>query len=290
MSGTWTVSTAEKISIDEPVRKLKIRMLAGAVNVVAGEGPARLEISEIEGPAVEVTLADGELVVGYPDLAWKEFGWKSLSGLVDKWRTKRRVVVSVVAPPEVDVEIGSASANTVVSGVRGPVKVNTASGDVTLVRVSGPIETNTVSGAVETHATSGPLKANTVSGALTVFAGGGGAVKANSVSGPMTVDLDRPLSGDVELNNVSGEVAVRIPAPTDTRVQADTTSGDVSSSFDELTVGGMWGAKRITGTLGKGTNRLKITTVSGSVAVLRRPADEEPGEPAAIEFNKEDLA
>jgi DUF4097 and DUF4098 domain-containing protein YvlB len=133
-----------------------------------------------------------------------------------------------------------------------------------------------------------------VSGALTVFAGTSGALKANSVSGAMTVDLDRPAATDVELTNVSGEVAVRIPAPADAQVRADTTSGSISSSFDQLQVSGMWGAKRITGTLGKGTSRVKITTISGSVAVLRRPVDEddllqdapEDAAPLAIDFQK----
>lgn len=37
------------------------------------------------------------------------------------------------------------------------------------------------------------------------------------------------------------------------------------------------GAKKITGTLGAGTGKLKATTVSGSIALLRRPpAEEEP--------------
>lgn len=35
------------------------------------------------------------------------------------------------------------------------------------------------------------------------------------------------------------------------------------------------GAKRITGRLGAGSGRLKATTVSGSIALLRRPATEE---------------
>ena len=275
MSEKWTVSTPQKITFGEPVRRLKVRTIAGAVNVVAGEAPARLEISEIDGAPLEVTLEDGELLITYEDLQWKDFQWKSLTRWIEGWRQKRRAVVSLVVPAGVEVEVGAASSDTVVSGVAGRVHANTASGDVTLVRVSGPVDANTVSGNVEAHGTSGGLKINTVSGGLTVFAGTSGALKANSVSGAMTVDLDRPAAADVELNNVSGEVAVRIPSPADTRVRADTTSGSVSSSFDQLQVSGTWGAKRITGTLGAGTSRLKITTVSGSVAVLRRPDEDE---------------
>ncbi|MEW5632639.1 hypothetical protein AB1388_39785, partial [Streptomyces hydrogenans] len=57
----------------------------------------------------------------------------------------------------------------------------------------------------------------------------------------------------------------------DARVEASTTSGAVSNAFEDLRVGGEWGAKSITGTLGEGSGTLRATTVSGSIALLRRP-------------------
>jgi hypothetical protein len=63
-------------------------------------------------------------------------------------------------------------------------------------------------------------------------------------------------------------------------VEANTASGTVSSAFEDLRVTGQWGAKRITGRLGAGNGRLKATTVSGSIALLRRPPVEDtPWEP-----------
>ena len=105
----------------------------------------------------------------------------------------------------------------------------------------------------------------------------------------VTVDLARDNTTDVSLTNVSGEVALRIPAPANAKIHANTTSGDVSSAFDELRVGGTWGAKQLTGTLGNGAGKVKITTVSGSVALLRRPAPEDDT-PKALDFSKEDEA
>jgi hypothetical protein len=92
----------------------------------------------------------------------------------------------------------------------------------------------------------------------------------------MIVDLD-PAGGptDVALTSVSGEIAIRLPHPADTRVEANTASGTVSNAFEDLRVGGQWGAKRITGRLGTGSGRLKATTVSGSIALLRRPPMED---------------
>jgi hypothetical protein len=97
----------------------------------------------------------------------------------------------------------------------------------------------------------------------------------------MIVDLDptaRPT--DVSLTSVSGEIAIRLPHPADAEVEANTASGAVSNAFEDLRVSGQWGAKRITGRLGTGNGRLKATTVSGSIALLRRPQEEEQGDDA----------
>jgi F0F1-type ATP synthase epsilon subunit len=295
MSEQWTVSAPEKLVFDGEVTRLRVRTVAGAVNVVATDGPARIEVTEIEGAPLTVTLEGGELTVAYDDLSWKDFSWKTLVSVLGKWQqgSKRRAVVSLAVPATARVELGSASSDTVISGITAPVTVHSASGSTTLVRLSGPVDANTVSGSVQAQAVSGDLKVNTVSGELTVFEGASGSIKAHSVSGPVTVDLAHDNTIDLHVSNVSGEVAVRIPAPTDAEVHANTTSGDLSNAFDELRIAGTWGAKQITGTLGKGTGKLKITTVSGSVALLRRPAaeDDSPADaPRAIGFTKEDLA
>ncbi|WP_042409174.1 DUF4097 family beta strand repeat-containing protein [Streptacidiphilus carbonis] len=291
MTEQWTVSTPEKLTFDAEITRLRVRTVAGAVNVVADDGPARLEVTEIEGPPLQITLERGELVVTYDDLTWKDFSWKSLATFIGKWRegVRRRAVVSLAVPHGTRIELGSASSDTVISGIAAPVTVHSASGSTTLVGVSGPVDANTVSGSVHAQSVSGDLKVNTVSGELTVVEGASRTLKANSVSGPVTVDLARNNNTDVSLNNVSGEVSLRIPEPTNAQVHANTTSGDVSSAFDELRMAGTWGAKQLTGTLGTGSGKVKITTVSGSVALLRRPAPEDDT-PKALDFSKEDEA
>ena len=289
MSEKWTIDAPQKLTIENTVERLRVRTVAGAVNVVAAEGPARLEITEIEGPPLQVTLEGGELTVTYEDLVWKDFQWKGLSHAINQWRTRRRAVVSLAVPPGTRIELGSASSETVISGITAPVTVHSASGSITLVRLAGKVEANTASGSIQAQSVSGDLKVNTVSGELTVFEGSSGKLKANSVSGAMTLDLAHDNGTDINLSNVSGEVAVRLPAPTHAKVNANTTSGDLSNAFDELRVGGGWGAKQITGTLGTGKGTLKITTVSGGVALLRRPAteDDAPADaPRVLDFGK----
>lgn len=268
----WSVAEPKKLSFDDPVTTLRVRVVNGTVNVVGtDEGSARLEVSELEGPPLQVAHKDGTLTVAYEDLPWKGFlKWFDTKG----WR--RSAVVSLAVPAGTRVEVGVVGAAAVVSGVDGQVEVKGVSGDTTLVRVAGPTHVTTVSGNLEAQAVTGDLRFNSVSGDLTVVEGSGSSVRAESVSGSMIVDLDAAgAPTDVQLSNVSGEIAIRLPHPADAEVEANTASGTVSSAFEDLRVGGQWGAKKITGRLGAGNGRLKAVTVSGSIALLRRPPAEE---------------
>lgn len=271
----WSVAEPRKLTFDESVSRLHVRIVSGTVNVVGtDEGSARLEVSEIEGPPLVVTHRDGVLTVAYEDLPWK-----GLLKWLDRKGWRRSAVVSLAVPTGTRVEVGAVSAAAVVSGLDGPAEVKGVSGDTTLVGLAGPVRTETVSGNVEAQALTGDLSFTSVSGDLTVVEAGS-SVRADSVTGSMIVDLD-PAGGptDIKLNSVSGEIAIRLPQPADAQVEANTASGMVSSAFEDLRVGGQWGAKRITGRLGAGNGRLKATTVTGSIALLRRPtAQDSPPE------------
>ncbi|MFI8302003.1 DUF4097 family beta strand repeat-containing protein [Streptomyces sp. NPDC085927] len=270
-----SVSGPEKLTFDDPVAELHVRIVNGTVNVVGtDEGSARLEVSEIEGPPLVVTQRDGVLTVAYEDLPWKGFlKWLDRKG----WR--RSAVVSLAVPAQTRVEVGVVGAGAVVSGVKGPAVVKGVTGDATLVALSGPVRADTVAGNVEAQSVTGDLRFNSVSGDLTVVDGSGSTVRADSVSGSMIVDLAPDGPTDIRLTSVSGEIAIRLPDPADAEVEANTASGAVSNAFDGLRVHGQWGAHKITGRLGAGTGKLRATTVSGSIALLRRPPHEEESEP-----------
>ncbi|MFF3640282.1 DUF4097 domain-containing protein [Streptomyces sp. NPDC002564] len=268
----WSVAEPRKLTFDAPVTALHVRVVNGMVNVVGtDEGSARLEVSEIEGPPLRVTQEGGTLTVAYDDLPWKGFlKWLDRKG----WR--RSAVVSLAVPAATRVEVGVVGAGAMVSGIAGHAEVKGVTGDTTLLGLAGPVRADTVSGSLEAQGVTGDLRFNSVSGSLTVVEAAGSSVRADSVSGSMIVDLDPAGSRtDVALTSVSGEIAIRLPHPADAEVEVDTASGSVSNAFEDLRVGGQWGAKRITGRLGTGRGRLKATTVSGSIALLRRPPSEE---------------
>ncbi|WP_225101893.1 DUF4097 family beta strand repeat-containing protein [Streptomyces sp. CoH27] len=267
----WSVTEPQKLTFDAQVSDLKVRIVSGTVNVVGvEEGSARLEVSEIEGPPLVVTEQGGTLTVAYEDLPWKGFlKW------LDRKGRRRSAVVSLAVPAGTRVEVGVVDAGAVVSGIRGTALVKGVTGDTTLVGVSGPVRADTVSGNLEAQAVTGDLRFHSVSGDLTVVEGSGPSVRADSVSGSMIVDLDPDGPTEVSLTSVSGEIAIRLPHPADAEVEANTASGTISNAFDGLRVHGQWGAHKITGRLGAGTGRLRATTVSGSIALLRRPPRED---------------
>ncbi|ORT61351.1 DUF4097 family beta strand repeat-containing protein [Streptomyces sp. CB03238] len=265
----WSVTEPTKLTLDDaPVTALNVRIVDGTVNVVGtDEGTARLEISEIEGPPLIVTQQGSTLTVTYEDLPWRGFlDW------LDRKGRRRSAVVSLAVPAGARVEVGVIGAGAVVSGIRGRTDVRGVTGDTTLVGLSGEVRADTVSGGVEAQAVTGDLRFKSVSGDLTVVDGAATSVRAESVSGDMVIDLDpagEPT--DIRLTTVSGEVAIRLPHPANAKVEANTVGGSVSTAFEDLRVTGQWGSKKITGRLGNGKGTLKATTVSGSIALLRRP-------------------
>ncbi|MEU4179050.1 hypothetical protein [Streptomyces sp. NPDC026589] len=268
---TWTIAEPRKLAFEDPVTALHVRIVDGTVNVVGTDEPeARLEVSAIEGPPLIVTQEDGRLTVAYEDLPWQD-----LLRWFDPKNRRRSAVVTLVVPAASSVEVGVIGAGAVVSGISGRTEVRGITGDSTLVGLTGAVRGESVSGSLEAQSVTGDLRFHSVSGDLTVV-DGATSVRAESVSGAMVLDVDpsgRPT--DIRLATVTGEIAIRLPHPADARVEANTASGAVSNAFDDLRVGGQWGTKKITGTLGAGTGTLRATTVSGSIALLRRPPVED---------------
>ncbi|MET9374581.1 DUF4097 family beta strand repeat-containing protein [Streptomyces sp. NPDC002992] len=267
----WSVAEPTKRTLTEPVTRLRVRIVGGTVNVVGTDEPtARLEVSALDGPPLVVTQEGSTLTVTYEDLQWK-----GVLKWFDRVGQRRHAVVSVAVPAGADVEVGVVGAGAVISGIKGRTDVRGVTGDTTLVGLSGPVRAETVSGSLEAQSVTGALRVNSVTGDVTVIEGAGASVKADTVSGDMVIDLDATdLDGppaDIRLASVSGEVAIRLPHPTDARIEANTASGSLANAFDDLRVAGQWGTKSITGTLGSGRGTLRATTVSGSIALLRRP-------------------
>jgi Putative adhesin len=257
---TWTVEESATIELDEPVSRLRVRLVGGIVDVVASTDPARVEVNDVDGLPVVVHLEDGVLTVGYDDVVWATIlGWLR--------HEPRSAVVSIAIPPDCAVELGVVSAAATIAGVSAATSVRSVSGGVILDALSGSVEAETVSGSVESLSLHGDMSSRTVSGDLTIV-GGTGNLSGRTVSGTVSADLDPSPNTTVSLNSVSGDIGVRLPAAPSLEVDLTSTSGDVRSALDGLAVTRRPGRTTLTGRLGTGEARLRARTVSGNIALL----------------------
>lgn len=263
----WNVEGPQTIDIETEVRSLAIRLVAGHVDVVTTDGPARVEITEVDGDPLTVSVDDdGRLVIRHPKLTW--------GGVLSWLRSeRRRAVVSVAVPLHCDTSIGVVSADAVVAGVEGRIDVRCVSGGVVLDEVTGTVAAESVSGDVEARGLSGGISLKSVSGGLTLVEGAPDKVRVDSVSGDVALDVTSAGPLDVTVNSVSGDITVRVPDDVGLSVDLMSTSGDVASAFEGLDEETRPGAHRLRGSVGDGSGQLRGRTVSGSVAVLvRQPA------------------
>jgi hypothetical protein len=264
---TWRIDQPQKLAFEQ-VRRLRVRTVRGSVSVVGGDGQPTLEVSELDGPPLQVRH-DGDLLeVGY-ERPW----WPSPLGWLRGWQ-RHLAVVSLAVPRDCEVDLEAVSSNLMVSGLRAPVRAKSISGEVTLAGCAGQLEADTVSGAVQAHGVAGDLWAHTVSGDLTLVEGGG-TVGAKTVSGTILLDLTTAAVHDVRVTSVSGDVTIRLPHSSDLQVQLQSTSGQVASAFDELRPEGRPALHTVRGRLGAGTGRLRASTTSGHVALLRHQPEAE---------------
>jgi hypothetical protein len=260
---TWTLDEPDKLAFDQ-VHRVLVRIVEGAVDVVGTDDQPTLELSELEGSPLRVRHQDGALTIDY-ERPWRPglLAWLTSRG-------RRRAVLSLAVPRDCPVELHAVSASVMAGGLRAPVVAKSVSGEITLAGLGGRADAETVSGAVEASGVTGDLSARTVSGDLTVAEGGGGSVRAKTVSGAVAVDLLASGERDIDLSSVSGDVTVRLPEASDLQVKLQSTSGQVASAFEELEHERAPGRHAARGRLGAGTGRLRATSTSGHIALLRR--------------------
>jgi DUF4097 and DUF4098 domain-containing protein YvlB len=257
----WQIDTPRTLDF-AGVREVRVRVVSGDVSVTGtSASDAHLEVTDIEGVLV-VEYADGVLTVSQPGLTWER--------LLDWWPTARsRVTLTLAVPRDCAAEIGVVKASALVSALAGPTRVRSVSGRLTLDGLEGETTARTVSGDVETVGLAGSLRFETVSGELTM-AGGGRCedVVAKSISGDIALDLV-VAPGAIALDTVNGDIVIRLPADTAATVDATSRTGALSSAFDGLTHEETPGRRRLTGLLGPGGGRLRVTSVSGDVTLVR---------------------
>ena len=261
----WTIDAPQELTLDD-VREARVRLIAGEVSVTATDGPARLEVHDIEGDGLRVTLVDGVLEVTHPELTWG-----GLLSFATK-RGRRSAVVSLAIPAAVALRLGVVSASAVVTGLTAATEVRSVSGDVTLDGISADVAAESVSGDLEAVSLTGDLDMKTVSGDLTLAGGTSRTVRVKSVSGDITLDVDLSTGGELRADAVSGDVAVRLPDSLSAKVDVVSVSGSLSSAYDDVAESRSPGKRSMSGVIGDGASQVRIRTVSGDASLLSRSA------------------
>lgn len=262
----WTVTGPQTIDVDG-VRALKLGIVKGRFDVVSHDEPfVRIEVSEITGDPLTITLVNGRLEVRH-QLQGPQGWFRNLMGTVNN-TSSNTVVVSIALPPSVDVEAGTVSGDGLVSGIGGNTRLNTVSGSVMADGTTGELHVNTVSGEVIARNHDGVLTAKSVSGEVTA-SGALSNVRATTVSGDLSFEL-QDFTSDFGANSVSGDLTIRLPHDVGLDVVAKSASGSVVID-DQLYAQPGSNIHTIVGPDQK-LMLLRTNTVSGKTFVMHAPA------------------
>ena len=257
---TWQVDGPKVIDL-EGVRRLKVALLGGQVDVVGHDDPgARVEVHSVRGRDMKVRFEDGVLEVDHPQVRWDDW-LETFRGFT----TTAAADVSIMVPRAIALKLGAVGASVLVSGLITDASVSTITGAMVIDGVRGDLQINTVNGEITARGHNGRLSAKTVSGDVTV-AGEIPAFAVDSVSGDVLADLAGTVDS-VRVNTVSGAVTVRLDSDLATAYFINTVSGRMQ--LDDLRVSGLRG--RYTAQSGVAGDRradVRVNTVSGAVSVL----------------------
>lgn len=265
----WLVMPGETKTIDvEVVRKLKVSLIGGRVDVIGHDEPtARVEVSDVSGKELKISIDGDELEVDHPQWRWDNF-----IDVFRSWRGKATADVTILVPRDVALKLGVVSAVALVSGLVSDAKLNTVSGEITADGIVGDLDLNTVSGELTARGHRGEVAAHTVSGDITV-SGSVAKFAADSVSANIYLDLfDVPF--EVKTNSVSGDLTMRLDENVGVRYRINTVSGVAHLDGTTVIKGSM--GKTYTSQSGDLEGKwldVSASSVSGNVSVVRRRKD-----------------
>ncbi len=258
----WLVDGEKTIDI-ENIRKLKVALIAGQVNIIGHDEPgARVEVHSVSGRDLKVTVDGDTLEIDHPQLRWDNFidVFKSFTG-------SAKADISVMVPRDVALKFGVVSASALISGLTEDATISTVSGDVVVDNVYGDLQLNGVSGEISVRNHYGSINAHTISGDITA-SGEIMKYKSDSVSGDVFLDITG-TPDEITVSTVSGAVTTRLAPGVPAQYKINTVSGRLQ--LDDSSVSGIRGG--YTGRYGELSQHwleFRANTVSGNVSVLHQ--------------------
>jgi len=261
----WSIAPGESRVIDlELVRTLKVSLVGGKVDVIAHDEPGtRVEISNVSGKDLAVSIDGDRLEIDHPQLRWDNF-----LEVFANFRGHAKADVSILAPRSVALKLGVVTGEALVSGFDGDARFSTVSGDVVVDNHRGDVELTSVSGELSAGNHVGRIKANSVSGDV-IASGEVSAFASKTVSGNMILDT-KGTPAKVDTNTVSGDLTVRCDLGSGARYRANSVSGTLL--IDDSQFRGVLGKgfERTVGELAGDWLDLSANSVTGNISIMHR--------------------
>lgn len=126
---------------------------------------------------------------------------------------------------------------------------------------------STVNGGLDISGATAEVEASTINGSVEASSSGG-PVRATTVNGSITVRMKELGDKDLDFETVNGGIEVWVPDNINADVDLRTVNGRVESDFP-MTVSGRINPRRLRATIGKGGQRLRFSTVNGSIELRK---------------------
>jgi DUF4097 and DUF4098 domain-containing protein YvlB len=124
--------------------------------------------------------------------------------------------------------------------------------------VNGEISGDSLQADVEAHTVNGSVKLATTGRAI-----------ANTVNGSVNVTMGRAdWPSEASFKTVNGGITLTLPSMLDAELSADTVNGSITSDFP-ITFTGEVTRRRLRGRIGNGGHDLHLSTVNGSIRLIR---------------------
>jgi DUF4097 and DUF4098 domain-containing protein YvlB len=171
--------------------------------------------------------------------------------------------------------------------VNGSIKVQATGGSIHATTVNGSVDVESKGGAVHAESVNGRvsvrggadnLEASTVNGELVVAIGRSSNVDLQTVSGPLQFSGTVADAGSMSAESVSGSIDLDFGAGQNATVDITTFSGSIQGGPKGRRKGKRWheGEKTTEITIGTGSAKVSVNTLSGSINVKGADMEVEP--------------
>jgi hypothetical protein len=124
--------------------------------------------------------------------------------------------------------------------------------------VNGEVEGRSLQGSAEGHTVNGSVRLSTTGQAL-----------ASTVNGSINASMgDASWSNRASFKTVNGGITLAFPAVLNAELHAETVNGSITTDFP-ITSTGEFSRRRLTGTIGAGGPELNLSTVNGSIKLVK---------------------